>query len=132
LGEDLYAEKLAHFKENERPEIVLLIADDPDLIKIIVAWTNTTVMRAEKLSPLRGDSDSEVWDWLWRNAAYSREELIANSALLEYGFERRMTPLVGNRVLYPDGTVNSFVQRYLRDRVMKLFDAKPKRPTKKS
>jgi len=132
LSEDLYAEKLAHFKENEKPEVVLLIADDLDLIKIIVAWTNTTVERAEKLSPLRGDSESEVWEWLWKNAVYSREELIAKSALSEYGFEKKMTPLIGNRVLYPDGTINSFVQRYLRDRVLKLFDAKPKRPTKKS
>jgi hypothetical protein len=131
LSADPYAEKLAHFKENEKPEVVLLIADDIDLIKIVVAWTNTTVTRAEKLSLLRGDSDSEVWEWLWKNAVYSREELAAKSALTEYGFDKKMRPLIGNRVLYPDGTVNSFVQRYLRDRVLKLFEAKPKRPAKK-
>ncbi len=44
--------------------------------------------------------------------------------------ERKLKPLIGNRVLYPDGTVNSFVQRYLRERVLKLFDAKTARPTK--
>jgi len=131
LSEDLYAEKLAYFKENEKPEVVLLIGDDLDLIKIILAWTNTTVMRAKKLTPLRGDSESEVWEWLWKNAVYSREELIAKSALPEYSFEKKITPLIGNRVLYPDGTVNSFVERYLRDRVLKLFEAKPKRPAKK-
>ena len=132
MNEDVYAEKLAYFKENEKPEVVLLIGDDLDLAKIIVAWTNTTVMRAKKLSPLRGDSESELWEWLWKNAAYSHEELLARSALFEHNFEKKMTPLIGNRVLYPDGTVNSFVQRYLRDRVLKLFEAKPKRPTKKS
>lgn len=132
MSDELYAEKLAHFKGNEKPEVVLLIADDLDLIKIVVAWTNTTVMGAQKLSPFRHDSESEVWEWLWRNAVYSREELIAKSALSEHGFEKKMTPLIGNRVLYPDGTVNSFVQRYLRDRVLKLFEAKPKRPTRKS
>jgi len=131
LSDELYAEKLAHFKENERPEVVLLIADDLDLIKIIVAWTNTTVVPSEKLSPLRGDSESEVWQWLWKNAVYSREELAAKSALTEYGFEKKMAPLIGNRLLYPDGTVNSFVQRYLRDRVLKLFEAKPKRAARK-
>jgi len=127
-----YADRLAYFRENEKPEVVLLIADDLDLIKIIVAWTNTTVTRAEKLSPTRGDSESEVWDWLWKNSVYSREELIAKSALSEYGFEKKMRPLIGNRVLYPDGTVNSFVQRYLRDRVLKLFEAKPKRNARKA
>jgi len=30
LSEDIYAEKLAYFKANERPEVVLLIGD---------AWT---------------------------------------------------------------------------------------------
>lgn len=134
MSDDLYAEKLAHFKENEKPEVVLLIADEPELIKVIVAWTNTAVTRAEKLSPLHGDSESEVWEWLWKNATYSREELAAKSALTEYGFDKKMAPLIGNRVLYPDGTVNSYVQRYLRDRVLKLFEAKPKpkRPAKKS
>jgi hypothetical protein len=44
--------------------------------------------------------------------------------------ERKLKPLVGNRVLYPDGTVNSFVQRYLRERVLKLFDTKPRKPAK--
>ncbi len=131
MSEDLYVEKLAHFKENEKPEAVLLIADEPNLVKIVVSWTNTRVRCAQKLSCLRGDSESEVWEWLWKNAIYSRKELIAKSSLPEHGFDRKMIPLIGNRVLYPDGTVNSFVQRYLRDRVRKLFDAKPKRPRNK-
>lgn len=131
MSEDLFEEKLAHFKENEKPEAVLLVADEPNLINIVISWTNMKVMRAKKLRCLRGDSESEVWEWLWRNAIYSRKELIAKSSLPEHGFDRKMIPLIGNRVLYPDGTVNSFVQRYLRDRVMKLFDAKPKKPRKK-
>ncbi len=44
--------------------------------------------------------------------------------------EQRMKPLTGNRILYPDGTVNSFVQRYLRGEVAKLFEAKPRKAIK--
>lgn len=51
-------------------------------------------------------------------------------SLSETGFERRLAPLVGNGVLYPNGTVNSFVQCYLRERVLKLFDAKPRKSAK--
>ena len=131
MNDDLYGEKLAYFKGKEQPEVVLLIGDDLDLIKIIVAWANTTVVRAKRPTSLRGDSESEVWEWLWRNAEYSRDDLLAKSALSEYTFDKKLTPLIGNRVLYPDGTVNSFVQRYLRDRVLKLFAAKPKRAAKK-
>ena len=132
MNDDLYGEKLAYFKGKEQPEVVLLIGDDLDLVKIIVAWTNTTVVRAKRPAPLCGESESEVWEWLWRNADYSREDLITRSALPEYTFNKKITPLIGNRVLYPDGTVNSFVQRYLRDRVLKLFEAKPKRAAKRS
>jgi hypothetical protein len=42
-----------------------------------------------------------------------------------------LKPLIGNRIIYPDGTVNSFVERYLRERVVKLFEAKPKKSVKK-
>jgi hypothetical protein len=85
----------------------------------------------DKIDRSHGDSEDEVWEWLWSKAVYSREELIAKSGHAEYAFEKKMAPLIGNRLLYPDGTINSFVQRYLRERVLKLFDAKPKRPTKK-
>ncbi len=132
MCEDEYGKRLAYFKENEKPEVVLLIADDPYLIKIVIAWTNTAITHKEKLSLLKGYSEREVWQWLWDNAVYSREDLIANSSVPDHGFAKRLTPLIGNHVLYPDGTINTFVQRYLRDRVLKLFETKPKRPTKKS
>ncbi|HJX36106.1 MAG TPA: hypothetical protein VJ280_04010 [Dehalococcoidales bacterium] len=41
-----------------------------------------------------------------------------------------MRPLIGNRILYPDGTVNSYVQRYLREKVINLFDKKTRKITK--
>lgn len=134
MNEDLYAQKLSWFKENEKPEVVLLVADDPERVKIVVAWTNMEVRRAEKLTELRGVYESEVWEWLWENARYSRPELIEKIGISfsESGLESKMRPLIGNRILYPDGTVNSYLQRYLREQVLKLFDAKSKRPTKKS
>ena len=131
MDSDAYAEKLEWFKQNEKPEAVLFIGDDPDMIKVVVAWPNMIVTRAEALTSLEGNSESEVWDWLWSNTVYSREELIAKSGLNPYALDGKLAPLIGNRVLYPDGTVNSFVERYLRERVLKLFDAKPKRVMKK-
>ncbi len=132
--EDVYRDKLAWFKQNERPEVLLLVADDTKRIEVVVAWSNLRVCRAERLTPLKGESESDIWNWLWENTRYSTAELMDKMgvALSELALERRMKPLVGNRILYPDGTVNSFVQRYLRDRVVKLFDPKPKRPAKKN
>lgn len=132
MSESLFAEKLNWFKQNEKPEAVLIVADNPELIRIIVAWSNLEVKRADKMTELKGDSENEVWEWLWENSRFSLTELKAKTGVpySEPVLEQKMKPLIGNRILYPDGTVNSFVQRYLREQVVKLFEAKPKKVTK--
>ncbi len=132
MSDDTFAEKLEWFKQNEKPEVVLLIADNAQLIRITVAWTNTAVKRAKDVEGPGDLTEAELWDWLWEHAQYSPKELIQKSSLSEYGFDHKMRTLIGNRVLYPDGTVNSYVQRYLREKVLKLFEAKPKRTKKKT
>jgi hypothetical protein len=130
----VFAEKLAYFKKNEKPEIVLLIADNPELIKIIVTWASLEVKQAEIFTELSGDSEKEVWEWLWKNTKFSLAELKEKAGILvvESVLEKKMKPLIGNRILYPDGTMNFYVQRYLREKVVKLFEAKQKRPVKKN
>lgn len=133
MTEDLYTEKLNWFKQNERPEVVLLLADNPDLVKIIVAWTSLDTKCTGKLAELPGDSENEAWEWLWENTTYSLKELKEKigTSLSEIALENKMKPLIGNRIIYPDGTVNSFVERYLREQVVKLFETKTKRSVKK-
>ncbi len=41
--------------------------------------------------------------------------------------EKNLDALIAGRVLYPDGTLNTFIERYLRDRVVKLFSASTRR-----
>ncbi len=132
MDDDSYADKLAWFKQNEKPELVLVVADNPELIKIVVAWTSLAVTRAEKLTELKSEIENEVWGWLWENARFSLPELKGKIGIsfTELALENKLKPLIGNRVLYPDGTVNSFVQRYLREQVAKLFEAKQKRTIK--
>lgn len=132
MTQDIYAENLARFKQNERPEAVLIIADTPELIEIIIAWANLDVKPNVKLPELAGESENEIWEWLWGNARFSLTELKAKAGVpySESVLEQKMKPLIGNRILYPDGTVNSFVQRYLRDKVVKLFEAKSRKTTK--
>ncbi|MBI4334968.1 MAG: hypothetical protein HY673_27260 [Chloroflexi bacterium] len=127
-------EKLDHFKQNEKPEMVLVIADNPELIRIIIAWTNLEVKNADELTKHVGESENEIWEWLWKNARFNLADLKAKTCVpySESVLESKMKPLIGNRILYPDGTVNSFVQRYLRERVLKLFEAKPKKVSKKT
>jgi len=131
---DLYTEKLNWFKQNERPEVVLLLADNPDLVRIVVAWTSLYLKRADTLTELPGESESAAWEWLWQNTNYRLGELKEKigTSLSEIALENKLKPLIGNRIIYPDGTVNSFVERYMREQVVKLFEAKLKRPGKKN
>jgi hypothetical protein len=133
MNKDLYSEKLAWFKQNEKPEAVLVVADNPDLIKIAIAWTNLDIKRANELTSLHSESESEIWEWLWKNATFSIAELKEKVGISfsELALENKLKPLIGNLVIYPDGSVNSFVQRYLREQVLKLFETKPKKPIKK-
>jgi hypothetical protein len=132
VNENLYTEKLVWFKQNEKPEMVLMIVNNPELIKIVIVWTNLEMKRTDKLTNLIGESENEIWDWLWKNSRFSLTELKlkAGVAYSESVLEQKMKPLIGNRILYPDGTVNSFVQRYLREQVVKLFEVKPNKSTK--
>jgi hypothetical protein len=132
VSEALYTEKLAWFKQNEKPEAVLMIANNPELIKIIIAWTNLEIKPVEKWTNLSDNSENDIWDWLWKNASFSLAELKAKAGVpySESVLEQKMKPLIGNRILYPDGMVNSFVQRYLRSEVVKLLDTKLKKSTR--
>lgn len=129
MDKNLYVEKLSYFKQNEKPEVVLLLVEKPDLIKIVVAWTSLDIKQENGFSVVPGDSESEAWEWLWENVTYSLRELKdkIGVSLSERVLERKVKFLIGNRIIYPDGTVNSFIERYLRERVIKLFEIKPQR-----
>jgi hypothetical protein len=132
MTESTFADKLNWFKQNEQPEAVLIIADNTDLIKIVSGWSNLEVEITDNLPELVGNSENTVWNWLWKNSRFSLTELKAKTGApySESVLKQKLKPLIGNRILYPDGTVNSFVQRYLRSEVVKLFETKPKKTTR--
>ena len=131
MSNDLYSEKLSWFKENERPEVVLLIADDPELTKIVVAWHNVEVKIKDELSKLLKNSENDVWSWLWENTEYEYSDFVEKSEVPKNHLHKRLPILIGNRILYPDGSVNSYVQKYLKDKVLKLFEAKIQKSRRK-
>ncbi len=125
-----FEEKLSWFKAEEKPEAVLVVADDAVLTKIVVAWPTAAVERKTLSITPSTDSEHEWWQWLWKNTRYSQAEIAERTGVRGQTLERKMQILIGNRVLYPDGTVNSFVQRYLREKVVRLFETKPKKTAK--
>lgn len=124
---DHFREVLASFKQDEKPEVVLSIVGDSTATKILVAWTNAQVRQQRSPFRLRGQSQNSRWNWLWNNVSFSLKEIATRSGVPLAEARAKITELIGNRVIYPDGTLNGFVQRYLRKAVLDLFNVKPLR-----
>lgn len=60
---------------------MLLVVDNPERIKLVVAWTNLNIKPDKKLTKLKGESENEIWEWLWENARYSPAELKEKSRI---------------------------------------------------
>ena len=127
-----FVEALHAFKEQENPEAVLLVASHKDYVNIASAWLHAEVERKRRLPVNDARSEAETWAWLWENVRFSPESLQERSGVPEERFEQRLATLIANRALYPDGTVNSFVRRYLREKVLRLLgvDARTRRALK--
>jgi hypothetical protein len=50
---------------------------------------------------------------LRENVNYDAEDLRIKSAVSSLGCDKQGQFLIGNRLIYPDGTIHSFVQRHL-------------------
>ncbi len=127
-----FEDALDGFKQEEQPEAVLLVASHKDYVNIASAWMHVSVRRRRRLTKAAGTSEADEWDWLWENAQFSIESLRERSGVPEKRFQDRLDTLIANRVIYPDGSVNSFVRRYLHEKVLTLLgvDAKTRRELK--
>ncbi len=121
MRKNIWQEKLSAFKENEQPEATLMIAGQTELMRIALAWKQTEVSRGRRLSKLQGNSEADIWAWLWKNVRYDRAALLGRIPGASNRTARNLDALIGCRVLYPDGTINAYVERYLKERVVKLF-----------
>ncbi len=134
MGRSEFENTLDRFKDKEQPEAVLLVASHKEYVNIASAWMHLTVRHRRRLTGKLGESEAEEWDWLWDNVQFSEGSLRQKSGVPEKRFQDRLDTLIANRALYPDGTVNSFVRRYLREKVLRLLgvDAKTRRALKKA
>jgi hypothetical protein len=121
MANNVFGRTLEAFKQKEQPEAVLLVASHKDYANIAAAWMHLEVRRKRRFTKRPADSGADAWAWLWENVCFSEDTLIEKSGVPEKRFAGRLNTLIANRALYPDGSVNSFVRRYLHERVLKLL-----------
>lgn len=116
-----WEKRLNVIKKNSCPEAVLMVAGQAELIRIVLAWKESTVTCTSRTTKLPGNSEDEVWSWLWENVCYDRVALLGRIPNATARTEKNLDALIANRVLYPDGTANPFVERYIKERVVRLL-----------
>lgn len=129
MKKDKWLETLEQFRRVERPEGVLLVSGTPSLVRILVAWMDVPIGRRKRLTPLPKHGEAQ-WEWLWRNALYSVEELARRLPFSDSELERKLHALIANKVLYPDGTINGYVARFLRAKIVKTISSTGQKPRK--
>lgn len=123
---DVWQERLNEFKGSEQAETVLMLSGSASLMRIALAWSGMSVIRKAKLKPCVAKDTESVWRWLWDHVEYSQEDLMNRIPGATAQTPRNFAALVANRVLYPDGTLNSFAGRYLKERVLDAFGIRKK------
>lgn len=124
MSRNTYNRILAEFKTRETPEAILVVGDDPCLMRIVLTWTNLKISQQEPTTDYsKQRSDVEKWEWLWKGVQFSKKDVQA--VVGKQGIDAQVRYPIANRILYPDSTVHSYVVQYLRSQVAKLLYKKP-------
>lgn len=110
-----FEEALEKFKSLESPEDILLILKHEQLRQLVVAWQKIPIKRVKK-GEYKGDDTVELWKWLWEQIYYDKEEL-KQIAMIQGDIDNLMKVLIGNRIIYPDGTISMFARKVLQQMI---------------
>lgn len=119
--QEIYERVLKKLKGQARPEAVLVVKGDPELIRILVSWPNIEISPRSYISPLSDSSSAASWGWLWKNTDYSQDDLRTNCGVDEESLKAKLAVLIGNRIIYPDGSVNPHVAKFLEQSARSLL-----------
>lgn len=99
-----WREALEAFRAAERQDAAFIMADEPAVVKLCVAW------RAVQLDvlPQGAPPAREVarWAWLWDAVEIDKDALAAATGLMRHELDRALRMAVANRLIYPDGGVS--------------------------
>lgn len=107
---------IARFRKDEKLENAIVIVDDLDAMKLLIAWQGAAIqIDPPECDPPEGDV--ALWDWLWDCVAISYEDLADRAGLPEIVVRNKFPVMVSARLVYPDGTISAHatgvIQNYL-------------------
>jgi len=113
-----FEEAIEFFKGEELVEdITVLFSKDQaayaeSLRKIVSAWPKIKLERTPAKKPCPDDEYGR-WIWLWDQVSYDLEE-IKKITGVRMAVEALTKILIGNRIIYPDGTISGWAGKALK------------------
>jgi hypothetical protein len=122
-----FAGLLEYFKASEDAEMVMPMLDDNILRNAVVSWQSVEIKPKDATDePCPYTEGKAQWNWMWTRIQYDQRSFGIVAGIAEHKVNDVLTRLMGLRLIYPDGTINSFAKNYLRSMVAKKFGQKKK------
>lgn len=117
--------RLFRGQEEARMEVIHPLLGDPILRNLVVAWSLTPV---EFTEPEQDPPTEEArrWEWLWNGTRFDKEALAAVLQIEVIRLDPMLQRAIAFRLIYPDGTANSYAIKFIRTEVAKGVGARKK------
>ena len=120
-------DELARFKTAEVPESAVMIADDQDAKKVVIAWQFCPIEITREPGDLGELSVNERWDALWDCISFDRDAFAARAGVNRLVLNQKLEMVRSSRLIYPDGTVSRVARAIISgDLVRQYSKKKPK------
>jgi len=113
-----FEEILAKFKKQASMEDVLILFSEGPIYEmvrnVIVVWPKVSLEKVVFKEAPPEDKNGQ-WIWLWKHIKYNPMEISGKIGLTGIlGPDKIMEIAVGNRMIFPDGTVSEYVIKAIR------------------
>jgi hypothetical protein len=110
---------ISEFKSAEDVSQTIHLVDNLELQRVVQAWSNCTVI----YRPFGDADDIEhvEWDKLWVFSEHSMEELSEKSGVPIGKVEIFFNIAKGNKLIYPDGSVNLHAIQFIKGTIVKYL-----------
>ncbi len=101
-------------KSEETPDTILLVADNSIAQKLVVAWKTVEITRPDT------KQDFATMKEVWAAVSFDPKQWYIHAGLAPHENQRIGQSLIANNIVYPDGTVNDLVHKFLNTQVAQL------------
>jgi len=113
-------ETIQYFKGKEKPESMIIVLDDDQLLKVISIF-NLAVIDTKVGLKISKENDNTLWSSMWSNF-----EIDLDLFAISLGFGVSLTGrlvqrLIINRLVYPDNTINKFCHQFIARKIVNIL-----------